>query len=109
MVFYIKSLGDWTKCLYNIAGEKGNPKKVKGYLDGPYGNKTIPFDCDKYQHFFYVSGGVGITPMISCAKEITYEKKKGRPLKNLTFLWTTREEEMVYTLLKRNDFYEHLT
>lgn len=72
IIFYVKSLGDWTRALYNLSGEKGNAVSVKGYIDGPYGNHSISIDNNKYEHFLCISGGVGITPIISTAKELVH-------------------------------------
>jgi len=46
--FYIKNLGDWTKLLFDLAGNPGKPTVLFAYLDGPYGSHSIAVDSNKY-------------------------------------------------------------
>lgn len=50
------------------------------YLGGPYGVPCLDLESDYYQHFIFVSGGIGINPMISIAKQLEYESQFGREL-----------------------------
>ncbi|EAR94978.1 ferric reductase-like transmembrane component family protein (macronuclear) [Tetrahymena thermophila SB210] len=103
VVFYVKSLGDWTRELYKIAGEQGKPTILKGYLDGPYGYHSIGIEGDKYKHFLCISGGIGVTPIISTAKEILKQMEKGRPVNSLHFIWTGRDSAIVESVLKPDE------
>ncbi|KAL4441149.1 hypothetical protein ABPG74_002099 [Tetrahymena malaccensis] len=103
MVFYVKSLGNWTSDLYDIAGKPGQPTSYKAYLDGPYGSHSISIDGDKYQNFLMISGGIGVTPIISTAKELLSEIDDGRPVKNLHFIWTGRDSALIEGVFEPGD------
>ncbi|EDK31756.1 ferric reductase-like transmembrane component family protein (macronuclear) [Tetrahymena thermophila SB210] len=103
IVFYVKCLGDWTTQLYQIAGEQGKPTIFKGYLDGPYGYHSISIEGDKYKNFLCISGGIGVTPIISTAKELLHQIEQGRPINSLYFIWTGRDSAIVQSVLKPDD------
>ncbi|EGR32640.1 hypothetical protein IMG5_075770 [Ichthyophthirius multifiliis] len=86
-----------------MTGEQGKPNKEKGFLDGPYGSHSINIHGHKYQHFVCVSGGIGVTPILSTAKEILHEIKKGRIVKSLYFIWSGRDVSIIQNLLKPNE------
>ena len=50
-----------------------------------------------------ISGGIGVTPIISTAKELLHEKKEGRPINNLTFIWTGRDKEIVNKIVHADE------
>ncbi|EWS74548.1 ferric reductase-like transmembrane component family protein (macronuclear) [Tetrahymena thermophila SB210] len=103
MVFYVKSLGNWTGDLYEIAGKPGQPTSYRAYIDGPYGSHSISIEGDKYQNFLMISGGIGVTPIISTAKELLAEIDDGRPVKNLHFIWTGRDSALVEGVFEPGD------
>ncbi|KAL4489822.1 hypothetical protein ABPG72_022462 [Tetrahymena utriculariae] len=103
VVLYVKSLGDWTSELYKTAGEQGKPTIIQGYLDGPYGYHSIGIEGDKYKHFLCISGGIGVTPIISTAKELLKQMEKGRSVNSLHFIWTGRDSAIVESVLKPDD------
>ncbi|KAL4441147.1 hypothetical protein ABPG74_002097 [Tetrahymena malaccensis] len=109
IVIYVKSLGDWTSELYKIAGDQGKPTEVKGYVDGPYGYHSISIEGDKYKNFLCISGGIGVTPIISTAKEILHQMEKGRPISNLHFIWTGRDSAIVQSVVKPGDLKNLIT
>ena len=99
---YIKVLGDWTKILYKKAQ---NQKKIKGYIEGSYGNQMLDIEGTRYKMFFIISGGIGITPMQSICKNLIKEKKKGRIILKLVFLWVGRYKESITELVNVNLYY----
>lgn len=76
---------------------------MKSYLDGPYGIHSVFIRGNKYKNFMCVSGGIGVTPIISTAKELLYQKTQGRPLDNLTFIWAGRDKEIVSKIVHADE------
>ncbi len=50
---------------------------------------------NKYHNFVCISGGIGVTPIWSTAKEILHETKQGRVVQNLHFIWSGRDSSIV--------------
>ena len=78
VIFYIKRSGDWTNALMNIVKEcqeKGNDKDLEVYVEGPYGILSIEmFNTEVYRTVVLISGGVGVTPMISLLSAMMRER-----------------------------------
>lgn len=99
---HIRVLGDWTKKLYDYVE---TTKMINVYIDGPYGAPCLDIDGTKYQHFLFVSGGIGITPMQSICNDILYQSRRGRDLKKLMFVWSVRDLYMVTSVLEYDKEY----
>lgn len=71
LVFGIKELGDFTGRLGEIA------EGTRAYLDGPHG----AFSIDRYPAvgYIFISGGIGITPMMSFLNTMA-DRKDPRPV-----------------------------
>ena len=67
----------FTKTLMN---KINNGKKIKLYIDGPYGGSMIDINDQSMKAVMFISGGVGITPILSFAKFYLYQIKKGRKI-----------------------------
>lgn len=52
-----------------------------------------------YQHFLFVSGGIGITPMQSICNDILHQHEAGRKIKHARFIWAVRDRYMVDCML----------
>lgn len=80
LAFTIKELGDFTSTIKNLQiGEKV-------YVDGPFGS----FSVDRHQHaneFFFIAGGVGITPVMSMLRTLA-DRKESR---KLTLVYANKE------------------
>lgn len=103
IVIYVKNLGKWTENLFKIAGVPGQPTTVSVYVEGPYGSHSIAISDIKYKNFLCFAGGIGVTPIISTVKDILYESKLGRPVSNLSFIWTGRERSIVESIINQDE------
>lgn len=93
---HIRVLGDWTKQLYDYVEAT---KPINVYLDGPYGAPCLDVDGDRYKLFMFVSGGIGITPMQSICNDVLHQRKRGRDVRKLMFIWSVRDLYMVTSVL----------
>jgi len=89
--FHIKVDGDWTKKLRNwIASNSGLPT-IR--MEGPYGRLSVPLlESKMYQNIILVSGGIGITPMISLLSHIKnqYQSSYLPSISSIKFIWILR-------------------
>ena len=93
---HIRVLGDWTKRLYDYVEEA---KPIDVYLDGPYGAPCLDVDGDRYKLFMLVSGGIGITPMQSICNDVLHQRRRGRDIRKVMFIWSVRDLFMVTVVL----------
>ena len=65
------------------------------YIQGPY--KTSIIDYTKYSYIMTITGGIGITPVISVMKHISqlYCKKKLIRVKKVVFVWIVNHPSMI--------------
>lgn len=85
---HIKARGNWTTVLNNLAQAKDS---INILIEGPYGSPAVDLDSDRYKLFLLVSGGIGIAPMQSISNSLIHDKKCGRDIKKIWFLWTARD------------------
>lgn len=93
---HIRVLGDWTERLYDYVEET---KPIDVYLDGPYGAPCLDVDGDRYKLFMFVSGGIGITPMQSICNDVLHQRRRGRDIRKVMFIWSVRDLFMVTAVL----------
>lgn len=93
---HIRVLGDWTQRLYDYVDRT---RQIDVYLDGPYGAPCLDVDGDRYKMFMFVSGGIGITPMQSICNDVLYQRRRGRDIKKVMFIWSVRDLFMVTSVL----------
>lgn len=92
--FHVRSLGNWTKALADLADKQ---RQVKILIEGPYGNLSVDLENEsKYKMVLLISGGIGITPLQSICNSLIHQcEHQGREMKKLFFLWVVREEESI--------------
>lgn len=75
--------------------------KIK--IQGPYGKKDNLYTTNKYKNIMMISGGIGVTPMISIAYHLDelYYISKLTYLEVVKFIWVIPHESMYYS-------FEHL-
>eukprot|EP01064_Diplonema_japonicum_P006163 TRINITY_DN140_c0_g1_i13.p1 TRINITY_DN140_c0_g1~~TRINITY_DN140_c0_g1_i13.p1 ORF type:complete len:463 (+),score=113.32 TRINITY_DN140_c0_g1_i13:49-1437(+) len=89
--FCIRCGGDWGERLLALAKDSKPGQQHKVLVDGAYGNTSIDIDSDKYKHFLFVAGGIGITPMRSIATAIAEQGRRGRSVQLLETHWSVRD------------------
>lgn len=70
----------------------------KVYIQGPYGSSlNSKYKSNIYKNIIMVSGGIGVTPMISIMKDIDelYFCKKLKNLQKVIFIWIIPHESML--------------
>ncbi|EDO38081.1 predicted protein, partial [Nematostella vectensis] len=85
---HIRVLGDWTQQLYDYVKDT---RPINVYIDGPYGAPGVDVDGDRYKVFLFVSGGIGITPMQSICNDILHQRRRGRDIRKVIFVWSVRD------------------
>jgi predicted ferric reductase len=98
VTLFIKVQGDWTKKLAAyVAKNPSSSSSMTVLLDGPYGALSV--ELDQYANVLFVSGGIGVTPMLSIANAL-YEERVDRvvPIQKAWFLWSVRERETIQAL-----------
>eukprot|EP00122_Pirum_gemmata_P021378 Pgem_evm1s19921 len=117
---HVRALGNWTKALENMVAEKTkqqstlndneqNNLQMRIFIDGPYGNTGVNLDNGTYEHVLLISGGIGITPMLSITNSLADQVNRGRKnLKTVKNIWSVRDRELMeamqneYEKSKRN-------
>eukprot|EP00827_Trimyema_finlayi_P006425 TRINITY_DN719_c0_g1_i13.p1 TRINITY_DN719_c0_g1~~TRINITY_DN719_c0_g1_i13.p1 ORF type:complete len:434 (-),score=76.36 TRINITY_DN719_c0_g1_i13:153-1430(-) len=108
VTFYIKVLGNWTQGLHKLAQKQ---RSALVFMHGPYGTNKLDLFNSKYESFVFVSGGIGLPPMLSNLKSILYQRSAGRNIKKIIFVWTTRdatdaaivEKQQILDMLSKED------
>eukprot|EP00543_Licmophora_paradoxa_P007884 CAMPEP_0202446394 /NCGR_PEP_ID=MMETSP1360-20130828/4890_1 /ASSEMBLY_ACC=CAM_ASM_000848 /TAXON_ID=515479 /ORGANISM="Licmophora paradoxa, Strain CCMP2313" /LENGTH=560 /DNA_ID=CAMNT_0049062853 /DNA_START=124 /DNA_END=1806 /DNA_ORIENTATION=+ len=103
MTMHISCSGDWGSKLVTLVqkrqDEDGNDIELDVYVDGPYGSLTL--NADKYDSFLFVSGGIGVTPCLSIARQLIWEaKNQDRNIRYFNFVWAVRDLSLVTALSK---------
>lgn len=112
---HLRAVGAWTRELAKVAkaglrGPDELPVRTDGPLvsariDGPVGHVNLDWESARYEHFLFFSGGLGVTPMLSICKALLHQHSRGRPLKKIMFIWSSRERtEPVASNLKEGEF-----
>eukprot|EP01084_Bolivina_argentea_P311158 538572_1 len=113
IMIHIRILGDWTKKLQKLIShyeEIGNGNynynNLICFMEGPYGELSIPIYAGGYKHLIMISGGIGITPLQSIFNQLIYEIrlnfKKIKNIQKIHFIWTIRDPEIINEFKKRH-------
>lgn len=77
MSFYIKALGDWTKCLraeFEKRVSKTETRPLEVWVRGPFGAPAQ--HVDGYERVILISGGIGATPFASVCKHVYFSTRE---------------------------------
>jgi predicted ferric reductase len=93
MSFFIRPQGEgsWTRKVANLLSTNVNVGTVR--FMGPYGKLEIPLEFPS--HFLLVSGGVGVTPMISILQCLSNPHFTPQGVRSIKFIWVVRSVEIV--------------
>ncbi|CAG8451343.1 7997_t:CDS:2 [Scutellospora calospora] len=85
---HMKIQGSFTRRLYAKSQEGGYDMGLKMKVDGPYGKPSLNFA--QYRTVVLVSGGIGITPMISILRDLVDRQTSKMPIttQSIYFIWT---------------------
>jgi len=93
VTLHVRALGKWSRDLVALAGRKHETRVL---LDGPYGSVSMDLEDERrYPVIVCVSGGIGVTPCLSIARQLWHKHGQGRKLSKLHFVWTVRDLQMV--------------
>ena len=73
------------------------------YVDGPYGRNVINCEDERYDYFIMISGGIGVTPLISITKNLLIQSNLKRAIKKIRFYHTSRNTYLQFLLDEIND------
>jgi predicted ferric reductase len=85
--FVIKSEGKWTASLAAMAQKSVSPA-MTFKIDGPYGCLQTPLEGSQVVTF--VSGGVGVTPMLRMMEILATDRERYSSLQEVHFVWSLR-------------------
>jgi ferredoxin-NADP reductase len=90
---YSRRAGEWTERLQQLAETFDASKPFKMYIEGPYGNLTVPLPM--YKHVMLISGGLGATPMFSIYNDMKRHSLTDSDKKNqvVQFIWSMRDQK----------------
>jgi len=104
----------WTDKLYSLAGQPMNQhdsehKQVDPnhynsmfhmYIEGPYGT---PIDIEKYSHFLMIGGGIGITPLHSCFRQLYYDSLDNLGSQEGSYTSHVRSVRLIWVMKHKKD------
>lgn len=101
VTMHVKGLGRWSRRLGKLAERQ---EEVAFLMEGPYGKLMIELENRKrYKMVLMVSGGIGVTPMVSIANDLLYEhQSERREVKKIKFVWALRSVELMRAMADRN-------
>ncbi|DAZ98577.1 TPA: hypothetical protein N0F65_005761, partial [Lagenidium giganteum] len=102
VTLHIRVQGDWTRRVMDafpiaMLGQSV-PFPFPVQLDGPYGEVSVDImNADVYGHVALFAGGIGVTPMVSIAKQLYHDQATGgrMMLDSMRFVWSVRTREMI--------------
>jgi len=90
LCFHIRSEGDWTKALRQMADDRDALEEVVVNIDGPFGTPTRSIFGAR--HAVLVGAGIGVTPFASVLESMVARAYAGDSnLEKLYFFWLNRD------------------
>ena len=103
VVLHSQRKGKWTTRLEALAKSFDPAHPFRMYVEGPYGALTLPLP--RYRHVMLVSGGLGVTPMLSVYHhlreghrkegEVEGRRQEGRGMEKVDFVWSMRDRGLI--------------
>ena len=95
-VVHSQQKGEWTRRLQQLAQSFDASRPCSLYVEGPYGSLSVPLRL--YRHVLLVSGGMGVTPMLStynCLQQQRHHGGEQQQLAAVAFVWTMRDRRLL--------------
>jgi predicted ferric reductase/Ca2+-binding EF-hand superfamily protein len=90
LCFHVRSEGDWTKALRQMADDRDALEEVVVNLDGPFGTPSRSIFGARYA--VLVGAGIGVTPFASVLESMVARAYAGEnQLEKLYFFWLNRD------------------
>jgi len=109
LCFHIRSEGDWTKALRQMADDRDALEEVVVNVDGPFGTPSRSIFGARYA--VLVGAGIGVTPFASVLESMVLRAYAGEnQLEKLYFFWLNRDSrsfEWFAELLLRVEQMDH--
>jgi len=109
LCFHVRSEGDWTKALRQMANDRRALEQVVVNVDGPFG--TPSRDIFDVRYAVLVGAGIGVTPFASVLESMVSRAYAGNSrLEKLYFFWLNRDSrsfEWFAELLLRVEQMDH--
>ena len=99
IVVHSKRRGEWTTRLEVLARGFEAGKSPRMFVEGPYGALTLPLPL--YRHVLLVSGGMGVTPMLSIYHHLHAGhwgigvEGRGVEMAAVRFVWSVRDARLI--------------
>jgi predicted ferric reductase/Ca2+-binding EF-hand superfamily protein len=98
MTLHVRSLGNWTNALYELARIRGKSDPAKlpplvARLDGPYGTPSA--DIFAVKHAVLIGAGIGVTPFAAILESMLLRRQAGGgelQLEHVHFIWINRDQ-----------------
>ena len=95
VVLHSQRRGEWTTRLQQLARTFDPSNLPRMYVEGPYGSLSLPLPL--YRHVLLVSGGLGVTPMLSVYHDLRKRRGGGERggMDAVRFVWAMRDERLI--------------
>jgi predicted ferric reductase/Ca2+-binding EF-hand superfamily protein len=97
LTVHVRSLGNWTKALHELARERsrqpGVPAPLVARIDGPYGTPSAHIFDTKFA--VVIGAGIGVTPFAAILESILRRRRSGESrlkLERVHFIWVNRDQ-----------------
>lgn len=90
VTIHFRALGDWTNRLMELADTHS---EIHVAIQGPFGGLVMNLDDHlRYPRVLLVCGGIGVTPMMSLARQLLYAHEKlGQTRESIHIVWAVQD------------------